>query len=155
MSGRNGWTMTIASFGGLAAGLGGIALLASVPVPLAAQEIAATSLQPGVCMVRQQAAGSELQSPLTPIVVPVSDTEAMTQSGFGAADCSDVFASADEQRAWRDAICTITATHAEGVQDQLENLLGARPAVLCGMAEQVLGPWQRASGLAGEPPADE
>lgn len=152
MSRTSVWNpMAFGPFCRLVAASGGCAaLLASLPAPLAAQEVAVDEVPTGLCMANQRPA----QPAQTAILVPASDTSAMLEKGFAEVPCDDVFASGDEQRAWRDMICTMTATQSEGVQDQIELLLGERPAVLCGMAERVLRPWQRMAETAGVTPGD-
>ncbi len=102
-----------------------------------------------VCMTRQHEAEGVSQS--TSIVATISDVEAMQAAGFFVAPWERAFASPQDQIAWRDRICTIAAREPDGFQEQFENMLGAHPTILCGMAELALGPWERPSGELASP----
>lgn len=93
-----------------------------------------------ICMARSASSGV---SPMQSIVVSAPDVQSMMAKGFKVLPCSDAFPSFEDQLRWRDNICTITATSNSNVQDQLEQLIGERPAALCGMAELALGQWKR------------
>ena len=122
--------------------------LASVSFAAAIEPASANTDDPGlgaddrICMIRSGEEGE------TAIVLPTNDREAMMAKGFVDTPCGSAFAGEEDQRRFRDRICYLTASQNENVQQQLEALLGERPAVLCGMAEQVLGQWQRLGEVA-------
>ena len=76
------------------------------------------------------------------IVVASRDAPGLTGKGFAQVDCSTTFATPEARAAWRDQACGMAAFGNEAVQNQFERAWGARPAVLCGSAEQVAWPWQ-------------
>lgn len=77
------------------------------------------------------------------IVLPSSDVEAMLAKGFVASPCDQAFSGEADERDWRDRICRFAATAPEGMQQNMEGVMGERPATLCGMAEAVLGQWDQ------------
>lgn len=90
-----------------------------------------------ICMVLGSGASSGA------IVLSKSDESALLAKGFVRTPCDEAFASEAEQRDWRDRICRFVATAPEGMQKNMEGAMGERPAILCGMAEVVLGPWDQ------------
>ena len=128
-----------------------VSILAVTAVPAVAQKQSVPSAVPSngvVCMIRSTE-GEQHQ----PIILPSSDVAAMTEREFAIVPCQSVFLSQEAQLAWREAVCTITATMNENVQAQIALSLGEQPAVLCGMAEQALGPWQRDETTSGPDPS--
>lgn len=95
-------------------------------------------------MTRAVAAADAGRSGQTRAILPEQDAEGLAGKGFARLPCSDAFASLEDAIAWRDKICRVTAVLPESMQGQLGRRLGERPAVLCGMAEQVLGQWDQA-----------
>lgn len=129
-------------------------LIGMLPSNLLAQSPQSMPLSTGICMVLQpqnNESGEATIAVRQPVLVPLSDEAAMLAQSFVAVPCSDTFATTTDQLQWRDFICTTTATQNEDVQRQLVDLLGERPAVLCGMAEAVLGPWQRETSNSETP----
>lgn len=93
----------------------------------------------GVCMINEHR-GSTLT-----IIVPQRDAKGMRGKGFKRIPCPSGKRLADsaELLEWRDKICTAAANGSQVFQKQFEGRYGERPAVLCGMAEQVSGQWKR------------
>mgnify|MGYP006910663630 CR=1 FL=1 len=83
-----------------------------------------------------------------PIIVQASNTSAMRAQGYEATPCRNVFPTAESRERWRDQICQITSTWRDELQRNFEEVRGVRPAVLCGMAEQAVGQWQRVESTA-------
>jgi hypothetical protein len=131
------WVAAIASLGVLAS---------SVPSPSLAQESSPSIPDNSVCMMRMVAnvEGNGVE-PFN-VMLLQSDVRAMSAVGFVITPCTGAFASRAHMIRWRDDICKITATAAEPIQEMLARRLGARPAVFCGMAQQVLGQWDRRGG---------
>lgn len=77
------------------------------------------------------------------IIVSEESVPAMEAKGFTALECRQAFASRQEAILFRDWVCSNASTPEEAVQQQFERGIGERAAVLCGMAEIVLGQWQR------------
>lgn len=74
----------------------------------------------------------------------VADIPAMTAFGFAEVECgAAALANPRAREAWRDRICAMAAYGNAAVQRQYEQALGVAPAILCGSAERVAGPWQR------------
>ena len=90
------------------------------------------------CMIRTNEDGTQVS-----ILVPYENQAAMRAEGFEATPCKDSLGDRVAQMKWRDEICTIAATSSEAIQEALSSMIGARPAVLCGMAEQVIGSWDQ------------
>lgn len=95
-----------------------------------------------VCMTREEGASESARS----ILVPAINVPAMRAKGFINDDCARRFRSITQRRAWRDNICKYAAEQSEVLQKQYEAQFGERPAVLCGMAELVVGQWVRGRG---------
>jgi len=91
------------------------------------------------CLVRGIGDGAQRTS--LAVIVPQAQSLALIKKGFVAAPCETAFATARSAEDWRNRICSMAANPNEAVQNQLEAHLGERPNVLCGMAEQVIGPW--------------
>lgn len=89
-----------------------------------------------MCMERA-ASGEGMQA--TQIVVPAAAKATMEAKGFEQFQCGKGGFGVAEQAAFRDKVCGMAANAPTPVQDQLEIAMGERPAVLCGMAELVLG----------------
>lgn len=92
-------------------------------------------------MVREQADGTAFS-----IILPRMFAERMEKRGFAATDCSAAFRSNSRIEAWRDNICEVASNKTEEVQQMYLASLGERPAVLCALAEAVIGPSVRAAG---------
>lgn len=95
-----------------------------------------------VCMTREEGAPEGARS----ILVPAINVEAMKAKGFVIDDCTRRFRSVAQRRAWRNRICKYAAEQSEVMQRQYEAQFGERPAVLCGMAEMIIGQWVRGQG---------
>lgn len=91
-----------------------------------------------ICMVRSSSDGAKLY-----ILLPSSDAAAMKAKGFVVAPCEESFKSQADRETFRDNICEIASTWREDLQGHFERERGERPAVLCGMAEMVVGQWKR------------
>lgn len=65
----------------------------------------------------------------------------MRAKGFAEFKCTRRNFNRERQERFRDKICGWASEKSERSQEQLERVLGERPAVLCGMAEVVLGQW--------------
>jgi len=78
--------------------------------------------------------------------VPASNARGLIAHGFRVVDCSEAFSSSRARREWRDQVCELASDPRESFQAQVESVLGARAAELCGMAEQTVGQWQRSGG---------
>lgn len=117
-------------------------ILQTAPLLLTASDAAAqSSVGNGVvsnCMTRTNADGSKVN-----VLVPQDNQPAMQAEGYQATPCGSSLGNRDAQRKWRDEICTIAATSGESTQRAVAALVGARPAVLCGMAERVIGSWEQ------------
>ena len=101
-----------------------------------------------ICMVsKNRLVGSEADRETT-IVVPAQNVAEMVQKDFAVQPCSRLFGGQDQQKLWRDNICTIAAVGSEFEQDHFEAAIGERPAVLCAMAELAVGQWDAARSLA-------
>ena len=116
----------------LALSLGGPSL------PVLAQGQRLVEGQDFVCMARTR---DEAGEKTTRIVVPARSHEVMQAKGFETFDCDAGGFPRAEQARFRDEVCGITADQPEGMQQQLEGVFGERPAVLCAMAEIVVGEW--------------
>jgi hypothetical protein len=77
------------------------------------------------------------------VVAPKSNAPALELKGFTHVQCGDAFRSRREALRFRDRVCEIASIPNDRLQDNFERRLGERPAVLCGMAELVVGQWQR------------
>lgn len=91
-----------------------------------------------VCMQRHRGEPGEK---VTQIVVPRRAIGAMEMKGFEEFDCTRGGFPPAQQAKFRDEMCQIAADQPEAMQRQLEHVLGERPAVLCAMAEIVVGEW--------------
>lgn len=89
-------------------------------------------------MVRSSSDGAKLS-----ILLPGSDAATLKAKGFTTAPCDAIFKSQADRETFRDAICEIASTWREDLQSHFERERGERPAVLCGMAEMVVGQWKR------------
>lgn len=91
-----------------------------------------------ICMALPLTDGSAMN-----IILPASNEPAMRAEGYVVVSCGEAFTDRASQERWRDNICQITSSWREHLQRHFERERGARPATLCGMAEAVLGPWDR------------
>lgn len=112
-----------------------------VAQPAVAQTDLAEDKSAAICLMIEHPAEIDASAVRTGIVVPTTDVAAMIDRGFRVTPCQQLFTDTTAQIEWRDQVCAMAANQPEGIQLQLERLLGERPAVLCGMAEMVLGPW--------------
>lgn len=101
---------------------------------------AATNPAP-VCMARTAGDGSVLS-----IILPARDAQGLMAKGFVAVPCEIAFPTEQQREEWKDAICTIASEWREELQEHFERERGERPAVLCGMAEAAVAPWERGGG---------
>lgn len=108
--------------------------------PALAQSEAGIGGAEPVCMARTTGDGREFS-----IIVPATDAGAMRAKGFEPAPCAEEFGSQARREAWRDSICEIASAWREDLQEHFERERGERPAVLCGMAEVIVGQWDRNS----------
>lgn len=88
-----------------------------------------------ICMARELTSGNNLS-----IVLPSGFEGAMEGKGFQVVTCAEAFRASHQVSAYRDTICDLAANPSELVQEEQEQRFGERPAVLCAMAEAVLGP---------------
>lgn len=101
-----------------------------------ADPVSAQTAQPAngpVCMARGDLS----------VILPARDVAALAAKGFTIEPCSKAFATEQSVEKWRDEVCLMAATLNSDVQDTIEQRAGERPAVLCGMAEEVVGAWQQ------------
>lgn len=112
--------------------------LGGTSMPAMAQGKELVEGQDYVCMARTR---EEAGEKTTRIVVPAPSIEFMQAKGFAEFDCIRGGFPPVQQVKFRDEICEITADQPEGMQQQLEGVFGERPAVLCAMAEIVVGEW--------------
>ena len=80
------------------------------------------------------------QNELT-ILLPELYASSMSAKGFVLVDCAARFASIADRQRYRDSVCEIASSWREELQQYFERQRGERPAVLCGMAEEVVGQW--------------
>jgi len=78
--------------------------------------------------------------------VPASNARALIADGYRVVNCNAAFSNSQARREWRDQVCELASDPREAFQAEVESVLGARAAELCGMAEQTVGPWQRSGG---------
>lgn len=124
---------------------------AALFMTVAAEPLGAQDAQPPggsdpaapLCMAFKN--GSDAES----VLVPATDRAAMQAKGFEVRLCAARFGSAAQRGRWRDQICGFAAFQSEPMQEQYERLFGERPAVLCAMAERVVGDWVRPVGTKG------
>lgn len=123
----------------------------SLPASAQSPGVATANAEPSepVCMARslpnvaQVPAAKRGQSHR--ILTVEKSAAALEAKGFARVDCGTADLRGASQRGqWRDEMCALAASGNEAVQNQLERALGERPAVLCALAEQASGPWQRA-----------
>ena len=91
-----------------------------------------------ICMIRSSSDGAKLS-----ILLPGSDAATLKAKGFTTVPCAESFKSQADRETFRDTICEIASTWREDLQSHFERERGERPAVLCGMAEMVVGQWKR------------
>lgn len=103
-----------------------------------AQPAASQGPDEAVCMVRATPDGRPM-----PIILPAVSESAMQAQGFVVAPCQEVFPGVASRRAYRNQVCRMASLWREELQRRFEEARGVRPAVLCGMAEQVIGQWDR------------
>lgn len=120
-----------------------VALLAGLPGNAHGQEIVEPSARSYSCMARGPNTDG---GRITMIVVPSPAVETMSAKGFTEFDCNREGFTLAQQVKFRDEICLIAAEQPEGMQTQLERVMGERPAVLCAMAEIVVGQWNAMEG---------
>ncbi len=100
-----------------------------------------------VCMTREYEAEGRKQA--FEIITVASDARALRANGFVATDCKTIFPTTAQRERYRDKVCVMAARFSDEVQAQFAELLGERPAVLCGMAELAVGQWEpRETGKA-------
>lgn len=80
------------------------------------------------------------------IIVRLESVAAMEAKGFSQLECAEAFGSRKEALVFRDWVCSSASIPNERAQGRYEQYLGERPAVLCGMAELVLGQWEKEAG---------
>lgn len=115
-----------------------VASLGGTSVPAVAQGQRLVEGQDYVCMARTRDDAGERT---TRIVVLTPSVQLMRSRGFAEFGCVQGGFPPAQQIEFRDEICEITADQPEGMQQQLEAVFGERPAVLCAMAEIVVGEW--------------
>lgn len=96
-----------------------------------------------VCMEQSR---SDPGEKMTRIIVPAPSLEVMLAKGFVEIDCDRGGFPFAQQIKFRDEICEIAAVQPESMQQQLESILGERPALLCAMAEIAVGQWDAKRG---------
>lgn len=117
------------------------ALIAANPAHAQEQETGDDLLPGATCMVRTGEGGNA-----TAIIVPKRSEPALLEKGFRPEPCSNNFGTPLERTEWRDLVCNLATDPDEYFQSQAEKALGERPAVLCGLAEMVVGAWTRNGG---------
>lgn len=119
--------------------LGVVALAGPIMLALAGSNVSAQTgydFEPeAICMAREQSSGNNLS-----IVLPSGFESAMEGKGFQVVTCVEAFRASHQLAAYRDTICDLAANPSELVQEEQEQRFGERPAVLCALAEAVLGP---------------
>lgn len=125
----------------IAASVFGVLLLVIHPNAadrLSAQEVARDKKASFACMAySKRRAGDQL----TQIIVPRNSVSVMSAKSFEEFECERGNFGREKQLEFRELVCGMAAQEPEGMQRQLEKIIGERPAVLCGMAETVLGQW--------------
>lgn len=111
------------------------------PVAAHAQSVPDQDPEGAICMSRVAANGDQLR-----IILPVQSESAMQAQGYGVVPCQTAFPSAASRLAYRDNVCRIASMWREELQRRFAESRGVRSAILCGMAEQVVGPWDRRGG---------
>lgn len=91
-----------------------------------------------VCL-KLEVAGEEPFS----IIVPAGDADNLKAAGYEDEPCGKAFRSREERTAWRERMCELASVPLEDVQKSFEAKLKVRPQQLCGMAELIVGQWQR------------
>lgn len=92
-----------------------------------------------VCMVRPtDGDGSPVK-----VITPQIYSQSLEAKGFTALPCEQAFPTMQDKIAWRDEVCSMVAMQSSDIHDQLEQVFGERPAVLCALAEEIVGPWQQ------------
>jgi hypothetical protein len=117
-------------------GMTGLCLSLLIPGMMGGVAWGQTTVPPeAICMMREQADGTDLS-----IILPKVFAERLEKRGFVVADCKAAFKSDSRIKAWRDSICDVASNRTEEVQLKYDESLGERPAVLCALAEAVIGP---------------
>lgn len=116
--------------------LAAASFLALVPVQASAQEQENNSAVQ--CMSKTLSNGTTFD-----ILVPANNTAAMRATDFQPVPCNRSFSTAQAQTDYRNRVCYFAATWSLPVQRRFARSNGVSPAALCGMAEQVVGPWMR------------
>ena len=99
-----------------------------------------------VPQVRAEQRGQPFQ-----VVTVERAVQTLEARGFVRVDCATAdLARADRRASWRDEICKLASTGNEAAQRQLARAYGEKPAVLCAMAEQVAGPWERGGARSAD-----
>lgn len=125
--------------------ISGLGLLtAGWAAPVSAQNENAASRTKPICLVRPSA---NLNVAPSRIIAPEAARKTLEGKGFEEFVCGKVGFSLPEQIRYRELVCKIAHEETEGMQRQFEGILGERPAVLCAMAELVLGERPNPRGL--------
>lgn len=111
-------------------------VLASLPAPSAAQSQEGTRDLEAVCLSQISKTGNE-----SAIIVPAKSAAGLEAKGFEREPCNTKFSSQAARAAYRDKVCALASDPDEYFQTQAQDALGERAAVLCAMAEIVVGPW--------------
>jgi hypothetical protein len=101
-----------------------------------------------MCFVRTVDASSNPDT--LGVVAQSRDAGVLGHAGYVATVCEPGVITNTARLAWRDRVCALAANPSVAMQAQFELLLGLRTNVLCGMAERVLGPWQKPATGASE-----
>jgi hypothetical protein len=119
-----------------------LALASLLAVHFAEEKLGAQPAQEtmasATCMVKLSNDGQKLA-----VILPHSDAAALQVKGFVQTLCESVFKSQSDRESYRNDICQIASSWREDLQNHFERERGERPGVLCGMAEMVVGQWNR------------
>ena len=91
-----------------------------------------------VCLTLETAG----QEPFS-VIVPRDDAGNLEAFGYQRQPCRRAFGSRAKIAEWREQMCELAAVPLEDVQKGFEARLKVRPQQLCGMAELIVGRWQR------------
>jgi len=115
------------------------------PAATTAQTVSEIESSGAVCMAKLGDEGASFN-----IILPERFRENMLGKGYNDVACASVFGAKSRVATYRDTVCDMASNSSNVVQDNYEETLGERPAVLCAFAEAVLGDWERQEQRVGE-----
>ena len=77
------------------------------------------------------------------VIVPRDDAGNLEAFGYQRQPCRKAFRSRAKIVEWREQMCELASVPLEDVHKSFEARLKVRPQQLCGMAELIVGRWQR------------